>query len=71
MIEDSAQVSGTIKYEGNKEPVVSKKAKLASEVQFIHHVRHREEFGKSSVVWALLLAAAFVLFGLVFVPGNV
>jgi len=42
MIEDSAQVSGTIKYEGNKEPVVSKKAKLASEVQFIHHVRHRE-----------------------------
>jgi len=65
MIEDSAQVSGTIKYEGNKEPVVSKKAKLASEVQFIHHVRHREEFGKSSVVWALLLAAAFVLFGLV------
>jgi len=65
MIEDSAQVSGTIKYEGNKEPVVSKKAKLASEVQFIHHVKHREEFGKSSVVWALLLAAAFVLFGLV------
>jgi len=65
MIEDSAEVSGTIKYEGNKEPVVSKKAKLASEVQFIHHVKHREEFGKSSVVWALLLAAAFVLFGLV------
>jgi cytoskeletal protein CcmA (bactofilin family) len=64
-IEDSAQVSGTIRYEGNKEPVVSKKAKLASEVQFIRHVKHREEFGKSSVVWALLLAAAFVLFGLV------
>jgi len=65
MIEDSAQVSGTIKYEGNKEPVVSKKAKLASEVQFIRHVKHREEFGKSAVVWALLLAAAFVLFGLI------
>jgi cytoskeletal protein CcmA (bactofilin family) len=65
MIEDSAKVDGTIKYEGEKEPVVSKKAKLASEIQYIHHVKHREEFGKSSVVWALLLAAAFVLFGLV------
>jgi cytoskeletal protein CcmA (bactofilin family) len=64
-IEDGAQVGGTIKYEGEKEPVVSKKAKLASEVQYTHHVKHREEFGKSSVVWALLLAAAFVLFGLV------
>jgi cytoskeletal protein CcmA (bactofilin family) len=64
-IEDTAQVDGTIKFQGQKEPVVSKKAKLASEVQFNHFVKHREEFGKSSVVWALLLAAAFVLFGLV------
>jgi cytoskeletal protein CcmA (bactofilin family) len=64
-IEDSAQVSGTIQYEGEKEPIVSKRAKLASEVRYTHHVKHREEFGKSSVVWALLLAAAFVLFGLV------
>jgi cytoskeletal protein CcmA (bactofilin family) len=64
-IEDAAQVSGTIHYEGEKEPVVSKNAKLASEVQFTHHVKHRQAFGKSSVVWALLLAAAFVLFGLV------
>ena len=64
-IEDSAEVDGNIKYEGEKEALVSKKAKLASEVQFTHHVKHREEFGKSSVVWALLLAAAFVLFGLV------
>ena len=65
LIEDGAEVAGTIKFEGEKDPTVSKKAKLASEVQFIHRVKHREEFGKSSVVWAMLLAAAFVLFGLV------
>jgi cytoskeletal protein CcmA (bactofilin family) len=64
-IEDSAQVGGPIRFEGDKEPVVSKKAKLASEVQFTHFVKHRKEFGKTSAFWAVLLAAAFVLFGLV------
>ena len=65
IIEDSGQVEGTVRYEGEKEPVVSKNAKLATPVQFIHKMKHHEEFGKSSVVWAMLLAAAFVLFGLV------
>jgi cytoskeletal protein CcmA (bactofilin family) len=64
-IEDSAQVGGKIKYEGEKEPRVSKNAKLASEVEYTHHVAHKQEFGKSSIFWALLMAAAFVLFGLV------
>jgi cytoskeletal protein CcmA (bactofilin family) len=64
-IEDSAQVGGAIRFEGEKEPVVSKKAKLASDVQYTHHVKQHQDFGKSSVVWVLLLAAAFVLFGLV------
>jgi cytoskeletal protein CcmA (bactofilin family) len=64
-IEDSAQVGGPIRFEGDKEPVVSKKAKLASEVQFTHFVKHRKEFGRTSALWAVLLAAAFVLFGLV------
>src|SRR5438045_1018864 len=62
-IEDTAEIGGPVKFEGEKEPVVSKNAKLASPVEFTHHVKHREEFGKSRVFWALLLAAAFALFG--------
>ena len=64
-IGSAAQVDGPIRFEGESEPVVSSAAKLASPVQFTKHVHKREEFGKSSVVWAVLLAAAFVLFGLV------
>jgi cytoskeletal protein CcmA (bactofilin family) len=63
-IEDSAQIDGPIKFEGEKEPTVSKKAKLASPVNFTKHVKHRNEFGKSSVFWATLLAVAFALYGM-------
>jgi cytoskeletal protein CcmA (bactofilin family) len=64
-IEDSAQIDGPVKFEGEREPTVSKRAKLASEVKFTKHVRHREEFGKSTAFWAGVLAAAFVLYGMV------
>jgi len=64
-IEENAQVDGSFQFEGEKEPIVSKSAKLASPVQFTHHVKKREEFSKHSAVWAGFLAAAFVLFGLV------
>lgn len=64
-IEETAQVSGAVLFEGEKEPIVSKSAKLASPVQYTHHVKKREEFSKHSALWAGLLAAAFVLFGLV------
>jgi cytoskeletal protein CcmA (bactofilin family) len=64
-IEESAQVNGSFQFEGEKEPIVSKSAKLASAVQFTHHVKKRDEFSKHSAFWAGLLAAAFVLFGLV------
>ena len=64
-IDDSAQIDGPVKFEGEKEPYVSKKAKLATPVQYTHHVRHREEFGKSSAFWAAVMAVAFVLFGMV------
>lgn len=63
-IEETAQVNGTFVFEGDKEPIVSKSAKLASPVQYTHHVKKREEFSKHSALWAGLLAAAFVLFGL-------
>jgi cytoskeletal protein CcmA (bactofilin family) len=64
-IEENARVDGSFQFEGEKEPIVSKSAKLASPVQFTHHVKKREEFSKHSALWAGLLAAAFVLFGLV------
>jgi len=64
-IEETAQVNGTFKFEGEKEPIVSKSAKLASPLEYTHHVKKREEFSKHSALWAGLLAAAFVLFGLV------
>ena len=64
-IEDSGQVDGTIDFEGEKAPFVSKKAKLASPVHYTHRVKHPDQFGKSSAVWAALLAAAFVVFGVV------
>jgi cytoskeletal protein CcmA (bactofilin family) len=64
-VEETAQVNGTFKFEGEKEPIVSKSAKLASPVEYTHHVKKREEFSKHSALWAGLLAGAFVLFGLV------
>ena len=64
-IEESAKVDGDFRFEGEKEPIVSKGAKLASPVQYTHHVKKREEFSKHSAVWAGFLAAAFMLFGLV------
>jgi len=64
-VEESAQVNGRFRFEGEKEPIISKSAKLASPVEYTHHVKKRSEFSKHSALWAGLLAAAFVLFGLV------
>lgn len=63
-IEDTAQLSGAVRFEGEREPLVSKNAKLASEVQYTHHVHEREEFGKTSAFWAGVLYVAFVLYGM-------
>jgi cytoskeletal protein CcmA (bactofilin family) len=63
-IEDSAELSGPVQFEGSREPNVSKKASLASQVQFTKHVRHRNEFGKSSAFWAVVLVVAFSLYGM-------
>jgi len=64
-IGSSAQVDGPVRFESDKEPIVSSGAKLASPVQFTKHVERHERFGKHSGVWAAFLAAAFILFGLV------
>jgi len=63
-IEQTAQVSGAFHFEGEKEPVVSKSARLAAPVDFTQHVKHRDEFGKSSAFWAGVLYVAFVLYGI-------
>ena len=60
-----AQVDGPIRFESDKEPIVSSSAKLASPVQFTKHVEHHERFGRHSGLWVAFLAAAFILFGLV------
>jgi hypothetical protein len=64
-IGSAAQVDGPIRFESDKEPIVSSSAKLASPVQFKKHVERHERFGKHAGVWAAFLAAAFILFGLV------
>ena len=64
-VEESAKVDGVIRFEGEKEPVVSKQAKLAAPLQFTHHVQHHEGFGKSKAFWAGALFVAFVLYGMV------
>ncbi|HEY1424884.1 MAG TPA: hypothetical protein VGF20_15635 [Candidatus Acidoferrum sp.] len=72
IIEDNAQVDGTIKFEGEREATVSKNARLASPVQFTQHVQHRNDFGKTSAFWTAVLAIAFMLYGMVLVlvvPG--
>jgi cytoskeletal protein CcmA (bactofilin family) len=63
-VEDTAKVDGVIRFEGEKEPVVSKGAKLSAPVDFTKHVQHHEEFGKSKAFWSGVLFAAFVLYGM-------
>ena len=72
IIEDNAQVDGSVKYEGEREPTVSKNAKLASQVQFTQHVSKKKDFGKTSAFWTAVLCIAFALYGMTLalvVPG--
>ncbi|HVO58606.1 MAG TPA: hypothetical protein VMT51_13020 [Dongiaceae bacterium] len=64
-IEDAAQVDGKIEFEGEREPTVSKHAKLASPVDFKKYVKKHDDFTKSTAMWAAFLAAALLLYGLV------
>lgn len=63
-IEETAQIDGPIHFEGEKEAIVSKQAKLASPVIFTKHVQHHEEWGKSKAFWSTVLFVAFVLYGM-------
>ena len=63
-IEETAQIDGPVYFEGEKEAVVSKQAKLASPVVFTKHVQHHEEWGKSKAFWSTVLLIAFALYGM-------
>src|ERR1700682_3172451 len=66
-IDSTAEVDGPIRVEGNKEPDVSPKAKLASPVEF-HKQEHKPRYMEGHYyIWQVIWAAAFVLFGLVLV----
>jgi cytoskeletal protein CcmA (bactofilin family) len=64
-IDSSAQVGGPIHYKGAKPPEVSSQAKLASPVDYEHVEKHHEYRDSGYYIWAVILAAAFVVFGLV------
>jgi cytoskeletal protein CcmA (bactofilin family) len=64
-INPSAQVTGRIYLEGNKEPEVSPQAKLAFPVDF-HKAEHKPRYMEGHYyVWQVIWLAAFILFGLV------
>jgi len=66
-IGSSAKVDGKVRYEGEHEPSVASGAKLAFPVEY-HHYERKPEYMKSGYyVWMVILAAAFVLYGLVLI----
>jgi cytoskeletal protein CcmA (bactofilin family) len=60
-----AEVAGPVKFTGNKTPVVSSKAKLASPVEFTLLKHHKPYQEPKFYIWKLIWTAAVILFGLV------
>ena len=63
-IESTAVIDGPVRFEGEKEPTVSKEAKLASPVEY-SKPKHEEYSLRGSVVWTCVWAAGFILFGMI------
>jgi len=64
-IASTSEIGGPVRFEGHKKPEVSPGAKLASPVEFVQ-IQHKSEYRSAHYyVWQVILAAAFVLFGLV------
>src|SRR5215475_12429058 len=64
-IGSTAQVDGKVHFEGKHEAYVASGAKLASPVEYVHYEPKPEYMKRGYYIWALILAAAFVLYGLV------
>lgn len=66
-IGSSAKVDGKVRYEGEHEPSVAPGAKLAFPVDYQHYQPKPEYMRSGYYVWLVILAAAFVLYGLVLI----
>lgn len=64
-IGSSAQISGPVKIEASEPPQVSSQAKLAVPYQYTHIERKAKFTEGHYVVWRVIWAAAYILFGLV------
>ena len=66
-IGSGAVISGTTKFEGQKEPSVASDAKLASPVQFKMAEHRHDARGSGYYIWRVIFTGAFVLLGLVLI----
>ena len=66
-IGSGATVDGKVHYEGEHEPSVAAGAKLAFPVEYRHYQPRPEYMRSGYYVWLVILAAAFVLYGLVLI----
>ncbi|HKW65540.1 MAG TPA: hypothetical protein VJN89_23515 [Candidatus Acidoferrum sp.] len=64
-IDSTAQIAGTVDFEGNKPPQVAKGAKLASPVHFEKITEGPDYSNPHYYLWQLIWASAYILFGLV------
>jgi cytoskeletal protein CcmA (bactofilin family) len=62
-IDSSADIRGSVDFEGDREPQVSAQAKLASPVRFLK--RTPNYLNPHYYIWQVIWMAAFILFGLV------
>src|SRR5262249_21670621 len=63
----NAVIEGTTYFEGRKQPEVSKNAKLASPLEYVKEANKETYSLRGSVVWTLVWAAGFVLFGMLLI----
>ena len=63
----SASLNGKVHFEGQHEPAVATGAKLAFPVEYVHYQPKPEYMKSGYYVWLVILAAAFVLYGLVLI----
>jgi predicted anti-sigma-YlaC factor YlaD len=64
-IDSSAQIDGAVDFQGDKPPVVSDQAKLASPVHF-EKLKHGPDYANYHYyLWQVIWAAGYILFGLV------
>lgn len=66
-IASTAKIDGKVHFEGEHEPSVAAGAKLAFPVEYEHYKPKPEYMKSGYYVWMLILAAAFVLYGLVLI----